>query len=35
MPLKVVVDEPKDVSLYACKRTATSPYCDGAHKKLA
>ena len=34
-PVKIVVDEPRDVSLCVCKRTATSPYCDGADKKLA
>ncbi len=33
-PLKIVVDEAKEVFLCACKRTQTPPYCDGTHKKL-
>ncbi len=33
-PVKIVVDEPKQVSLCACKRTQTSPYCDGTHRSL-
>jgi CDGSH iron-sulfur domain-containing protein 3 len=33
-PLKIVVDEPKQVSLCACKRTHTAPYCDGTHRGL-
>ena len=32
-PLKIVVGEPKEVSLCACKRTQTSPYCDGTHER--
>ena len=34
-PVKIVVDEPTQVSLCACKRTQTPPYCDGTHKRLA
>ena len=33
-PVKIVIDEPKNVSLCACKRTQQAPYCDGAHKGL-
>ena len=33
-PLKIVVDEPREVSLCACKQTHTAPYCDGTHKRL-
>jgi uncharacterized protein len=33
-PLKIIIDEPQEVSLCACKRTQTSPYCDGTHKRL-
>ena len=34
VPLKIVVDEPKEAYLCACKQTEKPPYCDGTHKKL-
>ena len=34
LPLKIVLDEPKDVFLCACKHTHKPPYCDGTHQGL-
>jgi CDGSH-type Zn-finger protein len=34
VPLKIVIEEPKEVFLCACKRTQKSPHCDGTHKGL-
>jgi CDGSH-type Zn-finger protein len=33
-PVRIVADEPMDVSLCACKRTQTPPYCDDTHREL-
>jgi CDGSH iron-sulfur domain-containing protein 3 len=33
-PVKILVDEPRQVSLCACKRTQKAPYCDGTHRGL-
>ena len=34
VPLKILLDAPRNVSLCTCKRTQTAPYCDGTHKGL-
>jgi len=33
-PVKIVTDEPTDISLCACKPTRTPPYCDHTHRTL-
>lgn len=33
-PVKVLVDDPKEVYFCGCKNTKTPPFCDGTHKKL-
>ena len=33
-PLKMDIEETKDVWLCQCKHSANKPYCDGTHKTL-
>lgn len=33
-PIKLVINEEKEVALCQCKRTNNPPYCDGSHNKL-
>ena len=33
-PVKLILDEPRRVSLCGCKHTGTQPFCDGTHRDL-
>jgi CDGSH-type Zn-finger protein len=33
-PVRVLLEEDREVSWCACKLTATPPYCDGTHKRV-
>ncbi len=33
-PVRVELEEPRNVALCGCRQTGSEPYCDGSHKGL-